>query len=65
MGARALKGILAAAAVAAVSSAVSWAVARWLDARAQAPKRRLREQIENWENEGGALAPPRRHAPAQ
>ena len=46
--------ILYAAALAAVTAAVSWAVQRWLS-RTEA--RKPRPQIENWENEGGALAP--------
>lgn len=43
-------------ALAAVSTAASWAVQRWLN-RSVMPKRPPKPQIENWENEGGALAP--------
>jgi len=47
--------ILSAIVLAAVSTATTWAVQRWLNANT---KRRLpRPQLEDWENEGGALAP--------
>ena len=51
-----MKRILTAAAVAAATTAASWAVKRWLDHRYAriAPKAR---PLEMWENEGGALAP--------
>lgn len=51
-----MKRILTAAAVAAATTAASWAVKRWLDARyvARAPRK---PPLESWENEGGALAP--------
>ena len=55
-----MKRILQAAAVAAIAAAASWAMRRWLDNRyapaALAP-RVPRKPVENWENEGGALAP--------
>lgn len=47
--------ILAAVVLAAASTAASWAVQRWLVR--SAPPARPRKQLENWENEGGALAP--------
>jgi hypothetical protein len=40
--------------VAAASAAASWAMRRVLERRSPA---RPRGQLENWENEGGALAP--------
>lgn len=49
--------IYAAVAVAAATTAVSWAIRRWLDQRYARVPRKPREQIESWENEGGALAP--------
>jgi hypothetical protein len=45
--------ILSAIVLAAATTAASWAVQRWLSR--QPPKPRI--PIENWENEGGALAP--------
>ena len=47
--------ILRAAALAALTTAASWAVRRWLDRR-YAP-RPIRGHVDDWENEGGALAP--------
>jgi len=48
--------ILSAIVLAAVSSATTYAVQRWLNS--PPTKRRLpRPQLDNWENEGGALAP--------
>jgi hypothetical protein len=47
--------IVTAAAVAVATTAVSWAVRRWLDRHSRsAPARR---SLESWENEGGATAP--------
>lgn len=55
--------LLWAAAIAATTTAVSWAVARWLERHRARPARAPHEPIERWENEGGALAPPRVPAP--
>lgn len=52
-----MKRILGAALMAAATTAVSWAVGRWLTERQSAARRTKRPQIESWENEGGALAP--------
>jgi len=52
-----------AAAIAATTTAVSWAMTRWLEQRSARAPRQPREPIERWENEGGALAPPRVPAP--
>jgi hypothetical protein len=49
--------ILTAAVAAAVATAASWAIKRWLDLRYARVARKPREHIESWENEGGALAP--------
>jgi hypothetical protein len=46
--------IVTAIVLAAVSTAASWVVRRLLSRSAAA---KPRPQIENWENEGGALAP--------
>ena len=47
--------IMSAIVLAAVSTAASWAMQRFLNgANAAKPKK---PAIENWENEGGALAP--------
>jgi len=51
-----MKRILTAAALAAATTAASWAVKRWFDTRSmrRAPRK---PPLESWENEGGALAP--------
>lgn len=49
--------IIGAALVAAATTAVSWAVGRWLIERQSASRRAKGPHIETWENEGGALAP--------
>lgn len=48
--------ILGAIVLAAATTATTWAVRRWLDAGG-AQRRLPRPQLDNWENEGGALAP--------
>ena len=56
------QSLMNAIALAAVGTATSWLVRRWLDARYERrvthAKRELKEQIRTWEDEGGALAPP-------
>jgi hypothetical protein len=47
--------LLSAIVLAAASTAASWAMQRWLSSRAAPAK--PPKQLENWENEGGALAP--------
>ena len=47
--------ILSAVVLAAASTAATWAMQRWLNSRAMTAK--PPKQLENWENEGGALAP--------
>lgn len=47
--------ILSAIVLAAVSTATTWAVQRYLNASSR--RRAARPQIDDWENEGGALAP--------
>jgi len=47
--------ILSAVVLAAASTAASWAIQRWLNGNVKLAK--PRKQLENWENEGGALAP--------
>ena len=47
--------VLSAIVLAAASTAASWAMQRWLNRRAMQAK--PPKQLENWENEGGALAP--------
>lgn len=47
---------LSAVLLTAASTATAWAVQRWLNSEAQ-PRRTTRPQLEDWENEGGALAP--------
>jgi hypothetical protein len=53
--------------LAAAGAAASWLVRQYLDHRYQRrathAKRELKEQLRTWEDEGGALAPPR--APAE
>ncbi len=46
--------------IAAAAAAASWAVRKLLD---DSRARRARPAIENWENEGGALAP--QHLPVE
>ena len=53
MEGRAMKRIVAAAALA----AAFWAIKRWLDHRYLRIASVTRDATENWENEGGALAP--------
>jgi hypothetical protein len=53
-----MKKIFSAIALAAVTTAASWAVRKVLASRGN---RRPHRQLESWENEGGALAPT--HAP--
>jgi hypothetical protein len=56
--------ILTTAAIAAVTTAASWLVKRWLEARWEQRGLALRAPPqETWENEGGALAP--HHAPIE
>ncbi|MEO6564831.1 MAG: hypothetical protein ABIO63_02245 [Casimicrobiaceae bacterium] len=55
-----MKKLLQTAAIAAVAATASWAMRRWLDHRyapAQPAPKPPRKVVENWENEGGALAP--------
>ncbi len=52
-----MKRIIGAALVAAATTAVTWAVVRWLIERQSATGRSKGPHIESWENEGGALAP--------
>lgn len=52
--------IFSAIMIAAVTTAASWAVRKFLD---QGARGRVRPALENWENEGGALAP--QHAPVE
>lgn len=52
-----MKRIISAALVAAATTAVSYAVGRWLVERQSAIRRTKGPHIESWENEGGALAP--------
>lgn len=52
-----MKQIINAALVAAATTAVSWAVGRWLIERQSANRRSKDPHFETWENEGGALAP--------
>lgn len=49
--------IVTATLIAAVTTAASWAVRRWLDDRYAPRTRPVRQPLESWENEGGALAP--------
>jgi len=54
----AVKSLVRAAAIAAVTSFASWAVTHYFDRRAEKRRARApRRAVENWENEGGALAP--------
>lgn len=48
--------IIGTALIAVATTAVSWAVGRWLSER-QSAARHKGPHIETWENEGGALAP--------
>lgn len=55
-----MKKILQTAAIAAIAATASWAMRRWLDHRyapAVPALKPPRKTVENWENEGGALAP--------
>jgi len=54
----AVKNLVRAVAIAAVTSFASWAVTRYFDRRAEKRRARApRRSVETWENEGGALAP--------
>lgn len=48
--------ILSAILLASATTATTWAVQRWLN-RDSAPRKSRRPQVDEWENEGGALAP--------
>ena len=43
--------------IAGATAAASWFVTRWLDASRAATGTTTRHPVEQWENEGGALAP--------
>jgi hypothetical protein len=43
--------------IAGATAAASWLVTRWLDASRAAAGTTTRHPVEQWENEGGALAP--------
>jgi hypothetical protein len=49
--------IVSAAVVMLAATTASLAITRWLTAREERGKPMRREQLESWENEGGALAP--------
>lgn len=48
--------IISAIVLAAATTATTWAVQRWLN-RDGGSRRGPRPQLDDWENEGGALAP--------
>lgn len=48
--------IVSAIVLAAATTATTWAVQRWLNS-SRTQRRLPRPQIDDWENEGGALAP--------
>jgi hypothetical protein len=52
-----MRTVLRAVLAAATTTAVTWLVERYLD-KHRARKARLREALQNWENEGGAVAGP-------
>ena len=52
-----MNSFLKTAAVAATAAVVTWTVRRVLDRRYAPVPRAPRKPVENWENEGGALAP--------
>lgn len=52
-----MRGLLRTIVIAGATAAASWIVARWLEARRAATAAIARRPIEQWESEGGALAP--------
>lgn len=52
-----MKKFLQAVGLATIAAATTWAVQRWLERNASTTPRVPRRPVENWENEGGALAP--------
>ncbi|MCC7326150.1 MAG: hypothetical protein IT521_05030 [Burkholderiales bacterium] len=52
-----MKRVVTAAILASVTTAASWLVKRWLDARYARQERAPLRPLDGWENEGGALAP--------
>jgi hypothetical protein len=60
---RSRRSLLSTVALAAAGTAASWLVRYYLDhryeQRATRAKREIKEQLRTWEDEGGALAPPK------
>ena len=52
-----MKKLLQVVGLATIAAAIFWAVQRWLERSTVTPARTPRRPVENWENEGGALAP--------
>lgn len=52
-----MRAVLRAVIIAGATAAASWIVTRWLDARRTVSGGVARHPVEQWENEGGALAP--------
>ena len=52
-----MRGFFRTILIAGVTAAASWLVTRWLDTRRTASGLTTRHPFEQWENEGGALAP--------
>jgi len=55
--------LVSAIALAAATTAASWAVQKFLETGARSRGSRRPHEVEHWENEGGALAP--QHAPVE
>ena len=51
-----MRGLARSVLFAGATAAVAWLVTRWLEAR-RAASGTTRHPVEQWENEGGALAP--------
>ena len=52
-----MKKFLQAVGLATIAAATTWAVQRWLERNVSTTPHVPRRPVENWENEGGALAP--------
>ena len=52
-----MRGLFRTVVIAGATAAASWLVTHWLDTRRRTSAPTTRRPVEQWENEGGALAP--------